>query len=172
MQPRAEAGEAAVEKVQRLASLMTREIVLFRRSGEDAVSVVLRPDAGTEVRVRIRHRADGIDLAVRVERGDAAALQGHWHQLRDALAEQQVRLLPLSESGGAVTESGGIAQGRSGFADDRSSRQHGAAEERMMPDGDGERKRGGEAPERDAASATAGRSDRGSGSQSAREFWA
>lgn len=169
---RVEAGETAVEKVQRLASLISREVVLFRRSGDESVSVVLRPDADTELRVRIQHRPDGIELAVRCERGDAAALHGQWHLLREALAEQQVRLLPIPESGGGGAESGGLSQGRSGFAEGRFSQRQGSAEEPPMPGGDGQPGRGGEAPEREPGPATAGRSGQVRGSNAAREFWA
>ncbi|MGE3310443.1 MAG: hypothetical protein AB7O66_10770 [Limisphaerales bacterium] len=81
------------ERVNRIEELITREVVRFRWTGQESVSVTIRPEQGTEIVVHLRQREGQIEAELGLTRGDAARFQGHWQQLNDALAEQNVRLV-------------------------------------------------------------------------------
>lgn len=105
----AEAPGASMEaRVRRLEDLVSREVVRFRWNGLETVSVLIRPDERTEVTVHLRQRDGQLEASLGMERGDAARFGAHWRQLHDALAEQNVRLLPARDWAAASSAGTGM----------------------------------------------------------------
>jgi len=86
------------EAVARLSQLVLRESALTRQHGADSMSVVLRPDADTELLVHFSQKNGHLQAAVRCERGDFHHLSALWPQLQESLAQQKVSLAPLEAS--------------------------------------------------------------------------
>jgi hypothetical protein len=84
--------------VERISNLVVREAALIRQYKSDALAVVLRPDADTELFVHFSQRNGQIEATIRCERGDAQQLGALWSQLQESLGQQKVRLAPLQES--------------------------------------------------------------------------
>ncbi len=84
--------------VERISNLLQRETALVRPHSSDSMSVVLQPDAGTELVVHLAQRNGQIEASVRCERGDFEHLNALWPQLQDSLAQQKVRLAPLQDT--------------------------------------------------------------------------
>ena len=101
-----ELSPSAEARLNKIEELITKEAVRFRWTGQESVSVVIRPDAGTEVVVHLRQREGQVEAMLGMARGEAARFQGQWQQLHDALAEQNVRLVPGRESGQALNPAG------------------------------------------------------------------
>jgi hypothetical protein len=95
-----DAGSAAAQSdtVERISNLVVREAALIRQYKSDALAVVLRPDADTELFVHFSQRNGQIEATIRCERGDAQQLGALWSQLQESLGQQKVRLAPLQES--------------------------------------------------------------------------
>jgi hypothetical protein len=88
---------ALQDRLERLEGFLTREIMMVRSTGAESLSVVLKPDARTELHLHVQRRDGQIEAEVCCEQGDVAALGTHWRLLQDSLAEHQVRLLPLRD---------------------------------------------------------------------------
>jgi hypothetical protein len=101
-----EVSPASEARLQKIEELISKEVVRFRWSGQESVSVTIRPEEGTEVVVHLRQREGQMEAMLGMARGEAARFNGHWQQLHDALAEQNVRLLPGRESAQALNPAG------------------------------------------------------------------
>lgn len=86
------------DHVAKVTALLQDQVVRFRQTARESVEVVLRPDSQTELHVQLVQRAGQIEATVRCDRGDTQALGGNWSRLQESLAQQGVRLAPLSES--------------------------------------------------------------------------
>ena len=84
--------------VDRITNLVISEAAIVRQYKSDAMAVVLRPDADTELFVHFSQRNGQIEATIRCERGDANQLGALWSQLQESLGHQKVRLAPLQES--------------------------------------------------------------------------
>ncbi|HXR07459.1 MAG TPA: hypothetical protein VN765_09025 [Candidatus Acidoferrum sp.] len=87
-------SSAALSQVERLIS---REVLFLRDSGAQTLAVSLKVDSQTSLFLQLTNQHGQIQVAVRCEKGDAAALDAHWGQLQDSLARQNVQLLPLED---------------------------------------------------------------------------
>lgn len=85
--PETSAGDAL-----RLEQKILGVIAEVKRLKPDSMSVVLKPDGDTELHLQLRIDGGRVDVEARVQRGDSAALGGHWAQLQQNLASQGVRL--------------------------------------------------------------------------------
>jgi len=107
-----EATRSLEARVGKMEELVQREVVRFRWSGQESVSVLIRPEPGTEVTVQLRQREGQIEATLGMTRGDVARLSSHLQQLHDALADQNVRLIPSREMS-SFTSSANPSQGGS-----------------------------------------------------------
>jgi len=112
----------AAGAVERISKMMNREATLFRQHTSDSMSVVLRPDANTELFLHLNRRNGQIEASVRCERGDFHQLNALWSQLQESLAQQKVRLNPLQESAGDTGSAFRDANGSAFSGRDESSR--------------------------------------------------
>lgn len=94
------AAPAPASPVERLALQMRERILEFRERRADALSVVLRPDTGTELHLQLRLRGDQVEVLAHCLRGDSSVLKSQWHQLQQSLASQGVRLAGLETGAG------------------------------------------------------------------------
>ncbi|HKX61996.1 MAG TPA: hypothetical protein VJS65_09125 [Verrucomicrobiae bacterium] len=107
----------AAAAVERISKMVNREATLFRQHTSDSMSVVLRPDANTELFLHLNRRDGQIEASVRCERGDFHQLNALWSQLQESLAQLKVRLNPLQESAGDTGSGLGSAlRDANGFA--------------------------------------------------------
>ena len=83
---------AAPVRSQEILVQVSRHAVELKQWNLTSMSVVLRPDANTELFLQLNQREGGIEVQARVERGDAAGLNAEWGALQRSLATQGVRL--------------------------------------------------------------------------------
>ena len=105
--PLPEPTRVPMEKVQ---TLISRELNLVRQLGADALAIVLKPDSRTELFLQISHHNGKTEALIRCERGDFEHLQKNWAQLQNTLAGQQVTLAPLQRptlASQEITDRGG-----------------------------------------------------------------
>ena len=70
-----------------------RHVTELRYSGATELAVVLKPDADTQIALRLTFNSNGeVSVQARCEQGDAQALAANWGDIRHALAQQGVRL--------------------------------------------------------------------------------
>jgi hypothetical protein len=110
----------AGRSASRLADQLSGEVVLLHRLRTASMTAVLRPDAGSELRVDLRRRSGRIEIRATVERGDSHAIAEGWAELQQRMSSQGILLLPLerdtSRPPSAITpkafaESGNDTQG-------------------------------------------------------------
>ena len=104
----ADAKEVAAAPVP-LATHIAEQAIHFKSSGLNSMAVVLKPDPQTEIRLEFATRDGQIEARAHVTGGDLQQLGSNWTQLQDSLAQQGIRLLPLS--GGEALAMGTGAQG-------------------------------------------------------------
>lgn len=85
----------AVEAVHRAIENATMGL---ERMGAASVSMVLKPDADTQLAVHLKWQQGHFEALAVLERGDFSALGAEWSRLQHRLAEQGVRLAPLVSS--------------------------------------------------------------------------
>jgi len=82
----------APSRVERLTHAMLETVAQVRRVGPESIAVVLKPDAGTELLLRVEMRDGALSAQLQFGRGDRAFLDRHWDDLQKRLAEQGVQL--------------------------------------------------------------------------------
>ena len=81
----------------RVSEVITREVRMFKRGGDDLVEVVLTPDAKTQISLRLQWREGQVEVQARCDLGDRQSLNQQWPQLQASMAQHGVRLSHLSE---------------------------------------------------------------------------
>lgn len=102
-----DAGVSPAATVDRLAKLVLQETCVARRHASDSMSVILRPDEGTELFVHFTQRNGIVQATIRCERGDFHQLNALWLELQSSLAEQKISLGPLQEASSGYSGSNG-----------------------------------------------------------------
>ncbi len=84
-------------RIERIGEIISREVRMFKRAADDQVDVVLTPDTKTQISLRLQWRDGQVEVQAKCELGDHRALSLQWAQLQTSLAQQGVRLAPLTE---------------------------------------------------------------------------
>lgn len=84
----------AAAQVERVAQLVTREVMMVRQSGATTL-VSLKPDSHTELFLQLTNQDGQVQASLRCMRGDVSNLDSHWGDLQQSLARQNVQLLPM-----------------------------------------------------------------------------
>lgn len=85
-----------------LVETIRTEVTALRQRGEAAMTVVLRPDAATQLSLDVSIGSDGtVHAQVRFERGDFQALNAQWTHLQQSLATHGIRIADLSNQNNA-----------------------------------------------------------------------
>ena len=133
-------GVPSTGRIEQVERMITREVVMVRHFGAQALSVSLKVDARTSLFLQLTNHSGGIEASVRCEQGDARALGEHWGQLQDSLARQNVHLLPLEDKTlPANPQSGTPGETSKNFQDGASAQQpppHPPAPEAEKPSDD------------------------------------
>jgi hypothetical protein len=82
-------------QVERVAHLVTQEVLMVRQSGSNSLAVSLKVDSHTELFLQLTNHDGQIHASVRCERGNVEGLGSHWGELQESLARQNVQLMPL-----------------------------------------------------------------------------
>lgn len=90
---------------------ISRHAVELREMKADSMAVVLRPDAHTEIFLKLKNQDGLVEVQARFERGDFNLLSSQWGQLQQSLGSQGVRLGALGGPLGQQTP--GTAPGQS-----------------------------------------------------------
>jgi hypothetical protein len=86
-------------QIEQVTRLVNQEAVSVRQLGASSLAVSLKLDTHTELFLQLTNNDGQIQASLRCERGNIDGLSGHWGQLQDSLAKQNVQLLPLAEQG-------------------------------------------------------------------------
>lgn len=81
----------------RLGEVISREVRMFKRGGDDLVEVVLTPDAKTQISLKLQWRDGQVEVQARCDMGDHRLLNTQWPELQASFAAHGVRLSHLSE---------------------------------------------------------------------------
>ena len=81
----------------RMGEVISREVRMFKRGGDDLVEVVLTPDTKTQISLKLQWRDGQVEVQARCDMGDHRSLNNEWPQLQASLAAHGVRLSHLSE---------------------------------------------------------------------------
>lgn len=93
--PEAAPVDNSATQAERVANLVSQEVVTIRQSGANSLAVSLKLDPKTELFLQLTNHNGQIQASIRCERGSVAGLDSHWGNLQDSLARQNVQLLPL-----------------------------------------------------------------------------
>jgi len=81
----------------RVSEVISREVRMFKRGGDDMIDVILTPDIKTQISLRLQWRDGQVAVQARCDLGDYQMLQTHWPLLQSALADHGVRLSHLTQ---------------------------------------------------------------------------
>ena len=97
--PAPEISTRPLEAAELVETIRT-EVAHLRQRGDATMTLALRPDNGTELKLEMRVARDGtIHASVRCERGDFQTLNAQWPQLQQSLAAQGIRVNDLANPG-------------------------------------------------------------------------
>ena len=97
----------SMDGVDVLRQEILSRVVDVRHQDSGSMSVVLRPDPSTELNVQLRRReGGGVEVVVRMDRGEVGAYQSSWASLQHSFSQHGVRLADLQvATSGANAES-------------------------------------------------------------------
>ena len=90
-------GDSAAAQVERVAHLVNQEVIMVRQSGANSLAVSLKVNSQTELFLQLTNHDGQIQASLRCDRGDIDVLGGHWGELQESLARQNVQLMPLED---------------------------------------------------------------------------
>jgi hypothetical protein len=97
--PAPEISTRPLEAAELVETIRT-EVANLRQRGDATMTLALRPDNGTELKLEMRVARDGtIHASVRCERGDFQTLNAQWPHLQQSLAAQGIRVNDLANPG-------------------------------------------------------------------------
>src|SRR5262249_11541668 len=112
-------------QVDRISHLVSQEVVSIKQSGANALGVSLKVDAHTELFLQLTNHDGQIQASLRCERGSMDGLSGHWNQLQESLAKQNVELMPMESKNSTNNQSFNSPSDSSAFRySDQSSSQN------------------------------------------------
>jgi hypothetical protein len=92
--PAISTNASAIGQAARIEQMITHEAMSIRDNGAATVGVSLKVDANTQLFLQLTNHNGQLQASLRCERGDFSALDSQWTQLQQALARQNVQLLP------------------------------------------------------------------------------
>jgi hypothetical protein len=87
-----------VESVNRFIQLAAQEAAVVRQWKPDALSVVLKPDAQTEITLNLTLRDGEVRAQAASATGNTAAWHAGWAELQQSLGRQGIKLAPLQDA--------------------------------------------------------------------------
>ena len=106
--------EVRMKNVERTHDLVALHALRLVESKSDSMSVVIKPGAGTELSLELRHRNGGVEAEAILQRGDYQLLNAHWPELQQKLELRGIKLGPLGGEGNfSSTDNGSFSQRQS-----------------------------------------------------------
>jgi len=116
--------DARMRDVERTHDLVSIHALRMVESKSDSLQVVIKPGAGTELSLELRHRNGNIEAEAILQRGDYQLMNQHWPELQQKLEQRGIKLAPLgSETNFTAT---GNNNGTGNFSRQQSSREEAA----------------------------------------------
>ena len=120
--------EARLNTVERAHDLVSLHALRLVETRADAMSVVLKPGAGTELSLELRQRNGVIEASAVLAQGDYQLLNQHWADLQARLELRGIKLGPLGGEAGFNSGGGNFSQQRSPARDEETERAAAFAE--------------------------------------------
>lgn len=106
--------------VDRIEDLATTHAMRLRSSGEENLSVVIKPGAGVQIALELRQQPDGIEVQASLQHGDFGFLNRHWSDLQQQLEARGIRLHALTSEQTSLAGNSSDSQSRSSkFSEDQ-----------------------------------------------------
>ena len=124
-----------IDSVERTVEAIAAHAVQIRHQGGDSLSMVVRPDEKTELRIDLRLNDGQVEAQVFLNHGDRESFAGQWSDLQDRLQQHGIRLSPLEDRAASVgfDQSQHFSQRReSPPAREEASMQHGPSTSRSQ----------------------------------------
>ncbi|MBL9167221.1 MAG: hypothetical protein JNN07_05735 [Verrucomicrobiales bacterium] len=87
-----------LQSIEVLRNEILTRVVEFGDENPTSMTVVLRPDQGTELTVHLKSNDGRIEVQVRVEKGDDRAYRSSWDSLQQSLSQRGVSLAGLESA--------------------------------------------------------------------------
>jgi len=87
--------DAQLKNVERTHDLVAMHALRFVESKSDSMLVVIKPGAGTELSLELKHRNGGVEIEAVLQRGDYQWLNQHWPDLQQRLEQRGIKLAAL-----------------------------------------------------------------------------
>jgi hypothetical protein len=82
--------------LERTHDLVALHAMRLNDSGTDSLHVVVKPGAGIQISLELRHSARGIEVSASLHKGDYDQLSRHWPDLQQRLEARGVRVSTLT----------------------------------------------------------------------------
>jgi hypothetical protein len=117
--------DARMRDIERTHDLVSIHALRMVDAKSDSLQVVIRPGAGTELSLELRHRNGSVEAEAILQRGDFQLMNQHWPELQAKLEQRGIKLSPL---GGETnfTATGNANTGTGNFSRQQSSREEAA----------------------------------------------
>ncbi len=89
---------SGVPSVQRTQELVSSQVMRLQESGADVMHVVIKPDAGVQMSLRLQQHDGGVEVRAVLNRGNFDLLNRHWPELQQQLELRGVRVAPLANA--------------------------------------------------------------------------
>ncbi|HTV41957.1 MAG TPA: hypothetical protein VMF08_15345 [Candidatus Sulfotelmatobacter sp.] len=93
--------------LERTQEMITVNAVRLSDSGNNAMQVVIKPDAGTQLSLELRQHGTDVQVQVVLQHGDFNHLSQQWPDLQQRLTQRGIHLAPLADNPGGAYGSGG-----------------------------------------------------------------
>ena len=98
--------DARMRNLERTHDMVALHAVRLVEAKTDTLSVVIKPGAGTELSLELRHRNGDIEAHAVLSRGDFQLMNQHWPELQQRLEQRGIKLAPLGGEAQFSTGSG------------------------------------------------------------------
>jgi hypothetical protein len=136
--------DARMRDVERTHDLVSMHALRMVDSTSNSLQMVIKPGAGTELSLELRHRNGGIEAEAVLQHGDFQLMNQHWPELQHKLEQRGIKLAPLGgEANSSAPDNGNssrqqpsleeAAQQASAFAEFTLAMNRGGATARLAP---------------------------------------
>ena len=92
-------GDFHLQALERTHDLVAVHAMRLENEDSHALTVVLKPGAGTQLSLELRQNGDGIQAQAALQHGDYQHLNQNWSDLQQRLEQRGIRLAPLVDQG-------------------------------------------------------------------------
>jgi hypothetical protein len=136
--------DARMRDVERTHDLVSLHALRMVDSTSNSLQMVIKPGAGTELSLELRHRNGSIEVEATLQHGDFQLMNQHWPELQQKLEQRGIKLAPLGGETNSSTPDNGnssrqqpspeeAAQQASAFAEFTLAMNRGGATARLAP---------------------------------------